>query len=35
MTKQMENWESVEDMSIVLKKMQDANGETGDEFPGM
>lgn len=28
-------WESVEDMSIVLKKMQDANGETGDEFPGM
>lgn len=26
-------WESVEDMSIVLKKMQDANEETGEGFP--
>jgi len=28
-------WDSVEDMSIVLKKMQDANGETDETFPGM
>lgn len=26
-------WESVEDMSIVLKKMQDANGENEEGFP--
>jgi bifunctional DNase/RNase len=28
-------WESVEDMSIVLKKMQDANNEADEGFPGM
>jgi len=28
-------WESVEDMSIVLKKMQDANNEPDEGFPGM
>ncbi|MCB1203272.1 MAG: bifunctional nuclease family protein [Verrucomicrobiae bacterium] len=28
-------WESVEDMSEVLKKMQDANNESDEEFPGM
>lgn len=28
-------WESVEDMSIVLKKMQDANNEGDEGFPGM
>jgi uncharacterized protein len=27
-------WEAVEDMSIVLKKMQDAGGEKDDAFPG-
>lgn len=26
-------WEAVEDMSIVLKKMQDASGEKDDNFP--
>lgn len=28
-------WEAVEDMSIVLKKMQDAGGEQGESFPGL
>ncbi len=28
-------WEAVEDMSIVLKKMQDASGEQGESFPGL
>ena len=28
-------WESVEDMSIVLKKMQDANNDADEGFPGM
>ncbi|PAW63388.1 MAG: hypothetical protein B9S36_04820 [Verrucomicrobiia bacterium Tous-C2TDCM] len=28
-------WESVEDMSVVLKKMQDANNEAEEGFPGM
>ncbi|HRQ88121.1 MAG TPA: bifunctional nuclease family protein [Bacteroidia bacterium] len=28
-------WEAVEDMSIVLKKMQDANGEGAEGYPGM
>lgn len=28
-------WESVEDMSVVLKKMQDANNEADEGFPGM
>lgn len=28
-------WESVEDMSVVLRKMQDANNEPDGEFPGM
>lgn len=28
-------WESVEDMSAVLKKMQDANDGTDEEFPGV
>lgn len=28
-------WEAVEDMSIVLKKMQDASGEQGESFPGI
>jgi hypothetical protein len=28
-------WESVEDMSIVLKKMQDANNEADEGFPEM
>jgi len=27
-------WEAVEDMSIVLKKMQDASGEKDENFPG-
>lgn len=27
-------WESVEDMSAVLKKMQDANNEADEGFPG-
>jgi bifunctional DNase/RNase len=26
-------WEAVEDMSIVLKKMQDASGEKDENFP--
>ena len=28
-------WEAVEDMSIVLKKMQDASGEQDETFPGL
>lgn len=28
-------WEAVEDMSIVLKKMQDASGEADENFPGL
>ncbi len=28
-------WEAVEDMSIVLKKMQDASGEKDENFPGI
>ena len=28
-------WEAVEDMSIVLKKMQEASGEQDQTFPGL
>ena len=28
-------WDAVEDMSIVLKKMQDASGEQDESFPGL